>query len=82
MSGEKARGIQPFLVQAISWILGSSVILFGITTFYNDFINKPQVDVEIIPSEEDFQNATIRVINNGMKPATESGINNQCSWKH
>ena len=50
--------------------MGSSVILFCITTFYNDFINKPFLDIDLVPNE-DYQTAKIIVKNIGMKPANK-----------
>ena len=70
MSNIKTGGIQSFLIQAISWILGSSVILFGITTFYNEYINIPDVAISVNTTDKNFQLANITVTNKGMKPAT------------
>jgi hypothetical protein len=58
----KASGIQ-----IVSSIIGSSLLLFAITTFYSDFFNKPNVTARIVP----FTNGTaIELTNNGRVPAT------------
>jgi len=69
MADWKAIGIQ-----IISTIAASSVLLFGLSTFYSDFYNKPNIRIEMTPSILDEKIAMIKVINDGRQPATNLKI--------
>jgi len=69
MADWKAIGIQ-----IISTIAASSVLLFGLGTFYSDFYNKPNIRIEMTPSILDEKIAMIKVINDGRQPATNLKI--------
>jgi hypothetical protein len=61
-----------FMIQAFSSILGSSLVVFGITTVYNDFYNKPHIHIDIINPhniKNKMSQAIIKVANEGVKPA-------------
>jgi hypothetical protein len=53
-------------VQIVTSIIGSSVLLFAITTGYSEF-NKPDVSARILPN---INGTSIEVTNNGRAPAT------------
>jgi hypothetical protein len=53
--------------QVVTSIISSGLIVFAITTFYSDFINKP--DIHINPLI-DGNWSSIELRNNGMAPAT------------
>ena len=57
----KASGLQ-----IVSSIIGSSLLVFAITTFYSDFFNKPNVSARIIPN---INSSSIELANNGRVPA-------------
>jgi hypothetical protein len=58
----KASGIQ-----IVSSIIGSSLLLFAITTFYSDYVNKPDIRARVVPNGNA---ASIELTNNGRVPAT------------
>jgi hypothetical protein len=61
-----------FMIQAFSSIIGSSLVVFGITTVYNDFYNKPHIRIDITSPhnvEKKMSQAIIKVANEGVKPA-------------
>src|SRR5215208_3694628 len=58
----KASGIQ-----IVSSIIGSSLLLFAITTFYSDFFNKPNVGARIVPN---INGTSVELTNNGRVSAT------------
>lgn len=60
-------------IQTVTSVLGigSGIILFGVTTFYTDFYNKPNVHILVSPDEIDTRLATIEVTNTGRNPATD-----------
>jgi len=58
------------MIQAVSSIIASSVFLSGITNYYYEFYNKPNLVIDITPNNnEDYRNVTINVKNNGVEPA-------------
>jgi hypothetical protein len=57
----KASGIQ-----IVSSVIGSSLLVFAITTFYSDFLNKPNVSAMIIPGTN---YTSIELTNKGRVPA-------------
>jgi hypothetical protein len=54
-------------IQIVSSIIGSSLLLFAVTTFYSDFLNKPDVHAKLVHI---FNNTSIELTNNGRVPAT------------
>lgn len=54
-------------IQIVSTVIGSSLLLFAITTFYSDFLNKPNVSARIVPN---INGSSIELTNNGRVPAT------------
>ena len=69
-------------IQLISGVVGSSLFLFGVTTFYADYVQKPQIKIDTFPvpiSYDRFDNGTYRFIysievgirNDGNTPATD-----------
>jgi hypothetical protein len=61
-----------YWLQIVSSLVGSSFILFVLTTFYNDFYNKPDINIQVgksMPSTN-LTNSTINIKNIGRVPAT------------
>src|SRR6187200_3104334 len=61
-----------YWLQIVSSLVGSSFILFVLTTFYNDFYNKPDINIQVgksMPSKN-LTNSTINITNIGRVPAT------------
>jgi hypothetical protein len=54
-------------MQIVSSVIGSSLLVFAITTFYSDFFNKPNVSARIFPN---INGTSIELTNNGRVPAT------------
>jgi hypothetical protein len=57
------------IAQVVSLIVGSGLIVSGFNSFYNDFYNKPRIDIQINPPSQNSEQ-TVVITNEGRIPAT------------
>jgi hypothetical protein len=57
------------IAQVVTLIVGSGLIVSGFNSFYNDFYNKPRIDIQINPPSQNSEQ-TVIITNEGRIPAT------------